>query len=174
MLELSKADCINVFPKDFYSYLNASYYQKFLEIEEGKASLNIWDITGLERYRSVIKHFYKDAYIICLVYDITRAESFENLKNTWYEDIKYFGEKYVVLAVVGNKIDLDGKEEVIERDAYDYAKSIGAIFMTTSAKYGDNINLLFDTLIRQYIVGFEHQSLRIPRNYNKLLKYYSL
>ena len=122
-----------------------------------------------ERYRSLIKHFYKDANIICLVYDITRTESFENLKNIWYNNIKSYGEKYEVLAIVGNKSDLYEKEEVEEKEARNYAESIGATFMLTSAKYGDCIQLLFDTLIRQYIGSFNTH-----RNVCKLLKYYSL
>ena len=39
-----------------------------------------------------------------LVYDISNKQSFENLKNIWYKDLKTFGEKCTVLAIVGNKI----------------------------------------------------------------------
>ena len=59
--------------------------------------------------------------------------------------------KYNVLAVVGSKSDNYEKEEVKEEEARKYAKSIGATYMLTSAKTGDNIDLLFDTLIRQYL-----------------------
>ena len=55
------------------------------------------------------------------------------------------------MAVVGNKCDLYEKEEVKENEARDFAKQIGATFMLVSAKSGDNIDLLFDTLIRQYL-----------------------
>ena len=34
--------------------------------------LDIWDTAGQERFRSLGKNFYKDAYIVLLVYGITR------------------------------------------------------------------------------------------------------
>ena len=65
-------------------------------------------------------------------------------------DIRLYGEKYNVLAVVGNKSDLYEKEEVEEDKARDYAESIGAVFMYTSAKSGDNIELLFSMTLGSY------------------------
>ena len=129
----------------------ASYSQKPLMIDNKPIQLDLWDTAGQEKYRSLGRHFYKDAYIVCLVYDITSLQSFEDLKTKWYNDLKTYGEKYNVLAVVGSKSDNYEKEEVKEEEARKYAKSIGATYMLTSAKTGDNIDLLFDTLIRQYL-----------------------
>ena len=129
----------------------ASYSQKLLEIDDKTIQLDLWDTAGQEKYRALGKRFYKDAYIICLVYDITNAASFDALKNKWYKDVKDFGEKFNVLAVVGSKSDCYEKEEVKDEEAMEFAKSIDATFMLTSAKNGDNIDLLFDTLIRKYL-----------------------
>lgn len=129
----------------------ASYSQKILKIENKSIQVDIWDTAGQEKYRSLGKRFYKDAYIVCLVYDITNPTSFEDIKEKWYNDLKTFGEKYNILAIVGAKSDCYEKEEVPENDAREYAKSIGATFMLTSAKNGNNIEHLFDTLIRLYL-----------------------
>ena len=129
----------------------ASYSQKNLNINGKDIQLDIWDTAGQEKYRSLGRRFYKDAYIICLVYDITNATSFENLKNIWYKDLKEYGEKYKILAVVGSKSDCYENEDVKEEEAREYAKSINATYMLTSAKNGDNIELLFDTLVGQYL-----------------------
>lgn len=49
---------------------------------------------------------------------------------------------YLVLAIVGNKIDLiKDKEEVPYKEAVDYAKELGAIFKYTSAKENKGINV---------------------------------
>ena len=48
----------------------------------------IWDTAGQEKYRSLTKIFYKDAAVAILVYDITRKESYEELKNYWYNQLK--------------------------------------------------------------------------------------
>ena len=139
------------FDENSQSTSGASYSQKILKIETKSIQVDIWDTAGQEKYRSLGKRFYKDAYIVCLVYDITNKESFNDLKEKWYSDLKSFGEKYNILAVVGAKSDCYEKEEVAENEAREYAKSIGATFMLTSAKNGSNIELLFDTLVRQYL-----------------------
>ena len=139
------------FDENSQSTSGASYSQKILKIETKSIQVDIWDTAGQEKYRSLGKRFYKDAYIVCLVYDITNNESFNDLKEKWYSDLKSFGEKYNILAVVGAKSDCYEKEEVAENEAREYAKSIGATFMLTSAKNGSNIELLFDTLVRQYL-----------------------
>ena len=139
------------FDEGSQSTSGASYSQKYVEIGNKTIQLDLWDTAGQEKYRSLGRHFYKDAYIVCLVYDITSMESFLDLKDKWYADLKTYGEKYTVLAVVGSKSDCYEKEEVPEEEAREYAKSIGAIFMLTSAKYGDNIDKLFESLIRKYL-----------------------
>ena len=139
------------FDENSQSTSGASYSQKILKIEDKSIQVDIWDTAGQEKYRALGKRFYKDAYIVCLVYDITNHPSFDDLKEKWYTDLKSFGEKYNILAVVGAKSDCYEKEEVAENEAREYAKSIGATFMLTSSKTGSNIELLFDTLIRQYL-----------------------
>ena len=62
-----------------------------------------------------------------------------------------YGKKYSILAIVGNKSDLYENVEVNEDEAREYAKQIGATFMHVSSKSGDNVALLFNTLIRQYL-----------------------
>ena len=61
----------------------ASYASKKVDFPElGKSLvLDIWDTAGQEKYKSLTKFFYKDAAMVVLVYDITRRESYDNLKN---------------------------------------------------------------------------------------------
>ena len=129
----------------------ADYSRSKVEMNGKIYVLDIWDTAGQEQYRSLGKHFYKNAYIVILVYDITKKESFENLKNIWYKDLIRYGEKCTVIAIVGNKIDLYEKEEVPENEVISYANEKNALFMQVSAKTGDNINNLFKALINKYL-----------------------
>ena len=70
------------------------------------------------------------------------------------KDLQTFGEKYTVLAVVGSKSDCYENEEVSEDEARNYAEKINAIYMLTSAKKGNNIENLFEALVRKYL-GYE-------------------
>ena len=70
----------------------------------------------------------------------------------WYPDLKKYGEKYQVLAVVGNKCDLYENDNLAdEEQAKAFAKEINGTFMLTSAKCGDGIDKLFDTLTDIYL-----------------------
>ena len=73
----------------------ASYASKIVKYEKlGKTlSLDIWDTAGQEKYKALTKFFYKDAAVAILVYDITRKESFDSLKNYWYSQLQENGGK---------------------------------------------------------------------------------
>ena len=132
--------------------IGANYSEKVITKNNKEYELNIWDTAGQEKFHSVGKHFYKDAYIVCLVYDITSQDSLEQLETIWYPDIQKFGEKYTILAVVGNKSDLYENDNLAdENHAKEFAQSINAIFMLTSAKTGDGIEKLFDTLVDKFL-----------------------
>ena len=114
--------------------IGANYSEKTINKNGKDYELNIWDTAGQEKFHSVGKHFYKDAYVVCLVYDITNQDSLEQLKTMWYPDVQKYGEKYTILAVVGNKCDLyEGDNLADENMAKEFARSIGATFMQTSA-----------------------------------------
>ena len=127
-----------------------SYSQKFLEINNKTIQLDIWDTAGQEQYRSLGRHFYKDSYIVCIVYDITNKQSFDELKD-WYNDLKQYGEEFTVVAIVGNKSDCYENETVKEEDGRAYADSINANYFLVSAKKGDNIDLMFENLVKKYL-----------------------
>ena len=132
--------------------IGANYSEKTINKNGKDYELNIWDTAGQEKFHSVGKHFYKDAYVVCLVYDITNQDSLEQLKTMWYPDVQKYGEKYTILAVVGNKCDLyEGDNLADENMAKEFARSIGATFMQTSAKSGEGIEKLFDTLVDKFL-----------------------
>ena len=53
----------------------------------------------------VLNSHYRKAYGALVVYDITKYESFENVKK-WIEGIKEHAWQNVVIVMVGNKLDL--------------------------------------------------------------------
>ena len=100
------------FDPDSNSTMGGSYSVKMLKIDQEEVKCDIWDTAGQEKYRSLGQLFYKDAYIVCLVYSINNKKTFEDMKEKWYPDLKQYGEKYQVLGVVANKSDMFEEEEV--------------------------------------------------------------
>ena len=147
---VGKSSFINRFISDTFlnNYVSTSAgccSTKKVVYEKANKTINyeIWDTAGQEKYKSLTKFFYKDAAMIILVYDITRKESYDNLKNYWYKEIQEHGEKDIVLGIAGNKSDLYDNEQVTEDEARDFAREIGAVFKLTSANTNTGIDDLF-------------------------------
>ena len=139
------------FDENQFSSEAAQCYSKVININGQKLYLDIWDTAGQEKYRSLGRYFYKESYIIILVYDIGNQKSFNDLKNEWYNNVQQYGEQHTILGVVGNKSDLYKDNGVPEKKVRKFAKDINAEFMVVSAKTGHNINLLFENLVRKYL-----------------------
>ncbi len=136
----------NTFENNIMSTTGASYAGKTMAFEEfgGKCiKFEIWDTAGQEKYRALTKIFYKDAGVAILVYDITRKESFDELKDYWYNQIKECAPKNIVIGIAANKCDLYDNEQVSEDEARNFANEIGAVFKLTSASTNQGIEDLF-------------------------------
>ena len=131
----------------------AQCLEKIFTVEGKSVTLEIWDTAGQEKFRSLNKIFFKDAEIAFLVYDITKLDTFNELKNFWVGQVRTFSSENVMFAVVGNKADLYTKEEVNENMGQEFADQINAVFAQTSAKHGTGINDLFQTVVEKKIAS---------------------
>ena len=124
---------------------------KFKECQNKSLQFDLWDTAGQEKYRSLTMIFYKDAKIAILVYDITRRETFEQIKKYWYEQVKQTSPPDIILAIVGNKCDLFDIEQVKEEEGKEFAKEIGAIFKLTSCSDNIGIQELFKAIGTKFL-----------------------
>ena len=139
------------FQEDIQSTTGGTFSTKSVVCDGGKVlQFEIWDTAGQEKYRSLTTMFYKDANAAVMVYDVTRKESFEELKNYWSGQIRDSSPENIILAIAGNKSDLIEHEVVDEGEARDFAKELGAIFVSTSAKNSEGINNLFEEIAKKY------------------------
>ncbi|XP_065664367.1 ras and EF-hand domain-containing protein isoform X2 [Hydra vulgaris] len=106
---------------------------------EGKnITLNLWDTLGQERFNSIPPSYFRRSDIVVLMYDVTEDTSFFSVKN-WIRKIHDLTDENVFLMIIANKIDLD--EKILCEKGRDLAKDHDAIFIETSAKTGENIDL---------------------------------
>ncbi len=140
-----------IFMENDSSTAGANFTQKTFEKDGQKVRLNIWDTAGQEKYRSLGQNFYKDSYIICIVYDVTSKQSFKNIKEIWHPDVIKHGEKYHIISIIGNKCDKYEYEEVSEEEAQSYANEIKAKFFLVSALNGSGIDRMFQTLAEEFL-----------------------
>ena len=142
----------NKFSDILMSTTGASYATKNLEIDpEHKIRFQIWDTAGQEKFRSLAKIFYQNAAVAVLVYDITRRDTFEKIKEYWIKEIKENAPSEIILALAGNKSDNYEFEVVSLKEAKDLAKELNAIFKSTSARLAHGIDELFRDIGEKFI-----------------------
>nr|KAJ3408861.1 Ras- protein Rab-11A [Polyrhizophydium stewartii] len=113
--------------------------------------VQIVDNSGHERFKDIIKSYWKLATAALLVYDITNRDSFANVQ-TWadsfYERTAIGGFEPAVM-VVGNMLDRDskGQRQVPREDGQQFAASHGFLFMETSAIDNTNVDEAFQVLL---------------------------
>jgi len=110
-------------------------------------TLHIWDTAGQERFGTITTSIYRKAKGVAYVYDVSREETFANLKQ-WMEEVnrKYNEVQTTNVVIVANKTDLPSKVPLDV--AQKFAETNKAIFIQVSAKTGENIDNIFTTLAK--------------------------
>ena len=102
-----------------------------------------------------------------MVYDITKKESFENLKNYWYNAVKEHGYEGIIFHVAGNKVDLLEKEQVPKKEVEEYCESINAEYNYVSALKNEYIDNLFHLLAIKFIESEIYKKIKNRKNEEK-------
>ena len=144
----------NTFQEIHMSTIGLDYKLKNVQLEDGKiVKIQIWDTAGQDRFRSITKNYYKGAHGIILIYDVTDKKTYENVK-AWIEQIREEVSDNVTIILVGNKIDdLEGRK-VKKEEGEKAAKEFGLSFFECSAKTGENIDLIFNELVKRTVEQF--------------------
>lgn len=129
----------------------AAYLQKVVDVAGRRASLNLWDTAGQEKFHALAPIYYRDADGALLVYDITDVESFQRVSK-WVEELRVMGTNCPVV-IVGNKLDLQQQARVQTRDAENYARQVGGQHCLASARSGTGVEEAFTALVRAVLQG---------------------
>ena len=143
----------NTFKESLMTTPGANFITKKVEFPGCKKTIKfeIWDTAGQERYRSLAKVFYNNASACILVYDITKKDSFEDIRDYWIPELKNNAPKNIILVLAGNKSDLYLNEQVNDEEGKALAKKYNAIYLRTSAKLNSSIDELFNNIGNKYL-----------------------
>jgi len=135
----------DTYTESYISTIGVDFKIRTIELEGKTIKLQIWDTAGQERFRTITSSYYRGAHGIIVVYDITDAESFNNVKQ-WLSEIERFACEGVNKLLVGNKSDLVQKRAVSTEQAKQLADTLNIPFLETSAKNATNVEKAFLTM----------------------------
>jgi len=122
--------------------IGVEFGAKTIEVDNKQIKLQIWDTAGQESFRSITRSYYREAAVALLVYDVTRRETFNHLKQ-WLEETRQNANAHTTIFLIGNKSDLTDKRQVDTKEGKAWADEHKIHFMETSAKSGSNVKNVF-------------------------------
>jgi small GTP-binding protein len=148
----------STFQEDYKPTLGANIIRKDVKINDNKIRLIMWDLAGQKKYQSIRSMYFQGCVGALLVYDVTRPKTFEAIDDKWLSDFKKYVEEEGSYILIGNKIDLEDERKVDTAQGEKLAKEISASsFIETSAKYGDNVEEAFKTLVREILDNYNQK-----------------
>ena len=120
---------------------------KEIELAENyKVKVQLWDTAGQERFKSLAMTYYRKAYGILLLFDVTKRSSFISCKN-YLEEVRINSDKNCVIYLVGNKIDLENQRQISFDEANIFAKKEKIKYIETSAIKNLRVGEVFSSLL---------------------------
>jgi len=138
------------FARDYRTSIGANLFVKELNLNsDTNVSIQIWDIAGQERWKKMRHLYYRGAHGALIVGDLTRENTFEQLKEFWNQDLKkYCGEIPKILVV--NKVDMN--PIISNNDIEKFAQIINVkATIFTSAKNGQNVEKAFHQIAEEIV-----------------------
>ncbi|DAZ94436.1 TPA: hypothetical protein N0F65_002754 [Lagenidium giganteum] len=129
--------------------IGAAFLTQTVSLDDGlTVKFEIWDTAGQERYRSLAPMYYRGAAAAIVVYDVTNKDSFTGAKS-WVKELQRRGDPNVVIALAGNKADLEARRKVDFEEAHQYAVDNDILHLETSAKTAVNVKDLFVAIAKR-------------------------
>ncbi len=120
--------------------------QKIVNVFEEDVNVIIYDSAGHERFRKITEVQYKGSDGLVLIYDTTDSKSF-NWIIEWIDKLKIDNIPNMEIILLGNKIDLEGRQ-INKSNAQDIADKYNIKLLETSALTGENVDAAFDHIIK--------------------------
>ena len=116
----------------------------------------LWDTSGQEKFRSLNKKFIKDSKILLTVFSIDNLNSFESI-DYWISVIKEeLKDNNYILALVGNKMDLEQNEKKFDKEIEDKVNKHGIKYkyLSSAKENPEGLKKFMEQLLIAYIEEF--------------------
>ncbi|EWC48325.1 hypothetical protein DRE_02094 [Drechslerella stenobrocha 248] len=93
--------------------IGAAFLTQKCSLPSRTIKFEIWDTAGQERFASLAPMYYRNAQSALVVYDLTKASSLAKAKH-WVAELQRQASPGIVIALVGNKLDLTSQATGLE------------------------------------------------------------
>ena len=119
-----------------------------LIIDNKKLHLQLWDTAGQEKFKSVTKSLFMQVQGFIAMFDLTKEESFINIKS-WIKSIKDECGSHIPILLVGNKNDLKDLRIISDEEIKEFTDKENLKYIETSSKTGDNVKKAINIICKQ-------------------------
>ena len=140
----------DTFVDDPASTIGATYSYKKIRYENYDVQMQIWDTAGQERYRCLAPIYYGRTNVVFLVYSVNDSNSFDVI-DYWTKSLADNNAIPTLKFLIANKIDITDGDRISTKEGAEKAQAIGAEYYEVSAKTGNGINDLLNTVAQMYI-----------------------
>ncbi len=147
----------NEFPDNYQETVGGDFFLKNIQLDNENVRLQIWDIAGAERFRTLLKSFCKEVSAVIFLYDITNKNTFKSGQEWITTFLEHRKEtQKIPLMICGNKLDLEKQRQVTKDDVNDLKEKFKEQFTSVnhievSAKENKNITALFNCVASQML-----------------------
>ena len=142
-----------------------------MDVNDSDVKVIIWDTAGQERFRTITNIYYRGTHGLCMVYDVTRPDSFANIKNVWLSEAReHLLSDEVVIMLIGNKIDKKEQRAVSYEEAEAFARENEMLYIETSARIRIGIQDAFEELVGKILDKPSIKTSSLTNEAKKLLK----
>lgn len=146
------------FPEYYDPTIEDSYRKQFI-CDGESCLLDILDTAGQEEYSAMRDQYMRFGSGFMLVYSVTSRDTFDEIKNDFYDQILFVKElTKCPMVLVGNKSDLEHLRQVHTYEGQELAKKWGIPFFETSALGHVNVDESFQSLVREIRKFNNHHS----------------
>jgi len=149
--------------------IGVEFATKIVSIGNTNYKMQIWDTAGQETFMSITRSYYRGTIGCLLVYDTTRRHSFD-LLSTWLIELRKYCDLNIVIALVGNKIDLADQREVSYEEGKAFAEKNNLLFYETSAKTSLNVEICFTEIVKCIQKKIENNEIQLFLNSGPIIK----
>ena len=109
----------------------------------------LWDTAGQEIYRNIVPIYFKGAICAVVVFSMEERQSFVSLQS-WIDQLQIHADEHIGIVLCGNKIDIDSPK-VSQVEAEKWAQEHGYTIIFTSACTGENVQLMLDHVVNNWV-----------------------